>query len=226
MKHFSKMLNLLFSVALIIASALIIPAFAEDPPPTGDGDGGTIIGEVEMTDVETVLGENGESQTSYTDLQTYVPAHVNLDIGVNGSVKHNKTVYSKNAGFNTMTLIFYIMPKKGYKIDSVYWNGKDVTKLVSNGLLKIKDLEDGTLKVRFKLGAPDKPEKKDNKESEEKNAEPSGDETTPQKKIYHVKTSDDTKKKALFYISIVVLCLVAIGLTFIKKKKMRYLRKK
>lgn len=220
MKHNFKIFKL-FSLAFIILFALIIPAFADDPPNSGD-DSGTIIGEMEMTDLEDILGENGTPQTSDTILQTYVPARVVLDIGKNGSVKHNKITYKKSASFETMTLIFYIMPEKGYEIESVYWNGKDVTKLVSNGLLKIKDFEDGTLKVQFKLIS-----KKDHKEKE--NNEENGEEQqskTQQKVVHHIKTSDETKKKSLIYIFIAVICLICIALTLIKKKKMHYLRKK
>lgn len=216
MKQFFKILRL-FSAVFVILSAVVIPAFADDPPPDGD-DNGTIIGEIEMLDNDTVIDKSGSSQTSDTELRTCIPAAVTLDIGSNGAVKHNKKTYSKSTSFETMTLIFYIIPKSGYKIDYVYWNGKDVTKLVSNGLLKIKDLEDGTLKVRFKLIPKNEPDKKQDKEADQTK--------TPQKEIHHIKTSDIIKSKHLLYILTAIISMICFALTFISKRKMRYLRKK
>lgn len=219
MKFPYKILKI-FSALIITLSAFILPAFADDPQNIGDGDEGAIIGEMDMIDVEDILGENGQPQTSYTDLQTYVPTVVKLDIGPNGSVKHNKKTYSKNTSFETMTLVFYIIPKSGYEIDHVYWNGKDVTNMVSNGILKIKDLEDGTLTVRFRLTSPDKPKKPDKENKKEQNPKSS------RQKTHHIKTSDKTKYQSRVYILITAICLICFAITFIKKKKMRYLRKK
>ncbi len=215
MKQNFKILKL-FSALLIILSVFIIPTFAEDPPDTGDaGEQEVIVGEMEMMDLEDLLGEDAEPQTSQVDLQTYVPAAVTLDIGENGSIKHNKKTYSKNATFETMTLIFYIIPNSGYEIESVYWNGKDVTGLVSGGLLKIKDLEDGILKVRFKLIGGKQPENDKEKEKQ-----------SQKKQIHHIKTSDETNTKPLIYVLAATICVIIFTLTFIKKKEMHYLRKK
>ena len=88
-----------------------------------------------------------------TTLTVKVPCTVTLSIGENGSVTVDGTKYTGDASFQKEldTVVSYtITPDSGYEINSVLYNGENVTASVSGGVYTAPALTDNaTLTVLF-----------------------------------------------------------------------------
>ena len=131
-------------VFLMIILGFTSPILADETSDGGGDDNNTYVaGELEMLDIDDIVGEDSTSQSSHTDLTTVVPATVNIVIIGQGVVSSGGKIYENNSTFTTTStsLIFNISPFKGYKIGQVYWNFVDVTAKVKNGVLKLSEIE-------------------------------------------------------------------------------------
>jgi hypothetical protein len=88
-----------------------------------------------------------------TTLTAKVPCAVKLSIGENGSVTVDGTKYTGDASFQKdldSVVSYTITPDSGYEINSVLYNGENVTASVSDGVYTAPALTDNaTLTVLF-----------------------------------------------------------------------------
>lgn len=99
------------------------------------------------------------AQSGSTTLTTRVPSHVTLQLEIcgKGSVTMDGETYSKSAAISLprhAETPFTVTPRRGYRIDSVLYNGEDVTFQLRSGIFTAPAAQaDATLTVIFVRGS-------------------------------------------------------------------------
>lgn len=106
--------------------------------------------DVERVEISEVVNEKNRKKGSRVKVKSAVPATIRMYIGNNGIVMKDQLTYFGIADVKSMNMKFMILPDEGFDVDTVVWNGKNVSEYLNDCILTLPNLEDGVLRVRFR----------------------------------------------------------------------------